>query len=207
MTDWNLTVEQLKKEKRKEQENKRLELLSSEIKELDALETQFQNAGAELAQCKQTLAEVSDRNSPEIAELTLKLDELKAAINELDIELTMQNLIRKNARSEFIKQEILVNELEARKDVGELEFAEYMAATSKLTDLEQIRDGEAEQLKEASAKFNALRVIPDYSILDRRIRELKTEILDAQQRVANVELDRRQMNARMNYIRSFLSNH
>ncbi len=68
MTNWQLTVENLKKERQKEEENKRLGLVSSEINELKELEIEFQNVGLELMRCKQTFAEITKKNSPEIEE-------------------------------------------------------------------------------------------------------------------------------------------
>jgi chromosome segregation ATPase len=205
MRDWHTEVERLQIEKQKEERNKRLELVADEIDELKELETQFQNAGVELDQSKEALSEVTARNSPEIKELTLKLTELKTAIAEIDVDLAMQDFHRLNARSEFVKQETLVNELENHKDENELAFAEFMAATLTLKELEQARENETEKLKEASTRLNDLRAIPDIAVFSRRINELKAEMLNAQQKVWDVETDRRQMNARMNFLRATIA--
>ncbi len=205
MTDWQLTVENLKKEKQKEEENKRLELVSSEINELKELEIEFQNAGLELMRCKQTLAEITEKNSPEIAELTLKLSVLKAAISEIDVDLAMQDFYRLNARSAFIQQQTLVKELAARKDAGELEFAEFMVANQRLQELEQSRENETGKLKEISDRFNALRAIPDVSNLSREIAQLKMEALEAQQMVESIERNRREISSRMNFLRNVIA--
>jgi chromosome segregation ATPase len=203
--DWNAEIIRLQNEKQTEETNKRLELVANEAKELKEIETEFQTAGAELTQCKQTLTEVSNRNSPLLAELTLKFNELKLEIRELDIDLALQDFSRLNARSDFVNQQIKVKELEIHKDENELAFAEFMAATEKLKDLERARENETEKLKEASAKLHALRVIPEYSILDRRIRELRTESLDAQGRVVEVELNRQRLNNRMSVLRAVIA--
>jgi chromosome segregation ATPase len=205
MKDWNEEVVRLREEKRKEEANKRLELVANEAKELKEIETEFQTAGEKLTQCKQTLAEVSNRNSPLLAELTLKFNELKSEIRELNIDVALQDFSRLNARSDVVNQQIKVNELELRKDENELAFAEFMAATQKLKELEQARGNETEKLKEASAKLHALRAIPDYAVLDRRIRALRTETLDAQGRVVEVELNRQRVNNRMSILRAVIA--
>jgi chromosome segregation ATPase len=204
-TDWNIELKRLETVKQNEASAERLALVADEINELQELETEFTRAGVDLTQCKQTLSEVTAKNSPEIKELTIKLTELKTAIAEIDVDLAMQDFHRLNARSEFVKQETLVNRLEARKDENELAFAEFMAATQTLKDLEQARENEAEKLKEASDKLNALRAIPDIAVFSRRINELKAEMLNAQQKVWDVETDRRQINARMNFLRATIA--
>ncbi len=202
MKDWNLTVEKLRKDKQTEQRNKRLELLSDEIAELADLEIQYENAGHELTRCKQTFTEISDRNSPEIEDATLKLSKIKSEINEIDVDWKMQEFIRNNAQSAVIRQQLMVDDLAARKDAGDLEYAEFMAANQNLRELEQIRDTEEQKLKDVANRYYELKSIPDYAVLTNRIRVLSDEKWDAHAKIATVERDMRQMQRRLTSLRS-----
>jgi hypothetical protein len=205
MRDWNEEVERLQIEKQNEEKKNRLELVADEISELNELETEFENAGLELAQCKQEFEEISDRNSPEIEEATQKLDAMKFAISEIDVDWKLQDLIVKNSNSEVIKQQMQVFETAAHKGEGALEFAEWMAASQKLSELRQIEKIEKEKVKKITDRFYELKAVPEYAVLDRRIRELKDENWKAFDKIAPVERDRRQMNARMNLLRSVIA--
>jgi chromosome segregation ATPase len=205
MKDWNEEVERLQIEKRNEEKNKRLELLSDEINELADLETQYENAGHELARCKQTFTEISDRNSPEIEEATLKLSKIKAAVNEIDIDWKMQELVKNNAQSAVVRQQLSVDDLAARKDTGTLEYAEFMAATQNLRELEQIRDTEEQKLKDVAARYYELKSIPDYAVLTNRIRVLSDEKWEAHEKFAPIERDMRQMQRRLTSLRSVIA--
>ncbi len=205
MKNWSMEVERLQKEKQNEELNKRLALVADEISELQELEAEFEAAGAELDQCKRALIEVSGRNSPQIEELTLALKELKAAISDIDVDLYLQELVIKNSSLEIAKQQTLCNELTVYKDNGELEFARYIAAKQTLIELERARENEKKKLKILTDRFYKLNAVPDIATLDRRIRELKTETMNAQQRVSDVERNRREMNSEMMFLRSFLA--
>jgi chromosome segregation ATPase len=202
---WNLEVERLQSIKQKEETNKRLELVADEISELQELENEFAIAGPELDQCKQTLAEVTARNSPVIEQLTRRLNEMKTAIKEIDVEMYIQNLAINNKNLEVARQQSLCNSLSASKDEGELEFALYMSSKQNLIELNQNLETEKSKLKNLNNRFYELKTVPDIANIDRRIRELKTEMMDAQTRVANVELDRRQINSRMNFLRTTIA--
>jgi hypothetical protein len=205
MTDWNLTVEKLRKDKQTEQKSKRLELVATELKELADLEIQYENAGQELTRCKQTFTEISDRNSPEIEAATLKLSKIKAAINEIDIDWKMQELVKNNAQSAVIRQQLSVDDLAARKDFGALEYAEFMAANQTLRELEQTRDTEEKKLKGVAARYYELKSIPDYAVLTNRIRALSDEKWNAHDKIAPVERDMRQMQRRLTSLRSVIA--
>jgi chromosome segregation ATPase len=202
---WNLEIERLQHIKQTEETNKRLELVADEISELQELENEFAIAGPELDQCKQTLAEVTARNSPVIEQLTRRLNELKTAIKEIDVEMYIQNLAINNKNLEVARQQSLCNLLAASKEEGELEFALYMSSKQTLIDLNQNLKTEKSKLKNLNNKFYELNAVPDLANVDRRIQELKTETLDAQNRVANVELDRRQINSRINFLRTAIA--
>jgi chromosome segregation ATPase len=205
MRDWNFEVERLQHIKQTEETNKRLELVADEISELQELENEFAIAGTELNQCKKTLAEVSARNSPVIEQLTKRLNELKTAIKEIDVEMYVQNLAINNKNLEVARQQSLCNSLSASKDDGELEFARYMASQDTLLELQKNLDSAKSKLKDLNNKFYDLKAVPDIAKIDRRIQELKTEMMNAQNRVANVELERRQINSRMNFLRATIA--
>jgi chromosome segregation ATPase len=205
MKDWNLTVEKLRKDKQTEQRNKRLELLSDEIAELADLEIQYENAGHELTRCKETFTEISDRNSPEIEAATLKLSKIKSEINEIDVDWKMQEFIRNNAQSAVIRQQLMVDDLAARKDAGDLEYAEFMAANQTVRELEQTRDTEEQKLKDVANRYYELKSIPDYAILTNRIRVLSDEKWEAHEKFAPIERDMRQMNRRLASLRSVIA--
>jgi chromosome segregation ATPase len=201
MKDWNEEVERLQIEKRNEEANKRLELVADELNELADLEAQLENAGIELTRCKQTFTEISDRNSPEIEEATLKLNKIRAAVAEIDIDWKMQELVKNNAQSAVIRQQMAVNDLDAHKELGALENAEFMAANQNLRELEQIRDAEEQKLKDVAARYYELKSIPDYAVLTNRIRALSDEKWNAHDRIAPVERDMRQMQRRLASLR------
>jgi chromosome segregation ATPase len=205
MKDWNLELQRLETEKQNEEANKRLELVSEEINELKQLEIEFTNAGTELELCKKSLVEVSDRNAPQIEELTKTLTELKSAINEVDVSWQIQDLIIKNLSLDIANQQNLCNALSASKEEGDLEFAKYMTGQQTLRELKQTLETEKGKLTELKNRYYELRAIPDVANLDRRITELRTEVLNAQTRVSNVELDRRAINRRMNFLRSAIA--
>jgi chromosome segregation ATPase len=205
MRNWGLEVERLEDIKQTEETNKRLELVADEISELQELENEFAIAGTELNKYKQTLAEVIARNSPVIEQLTRRLNEMKTAIKEIDIEMYLQSVVINNASLETAKQQTSVNELAARKEESELNFAQYMAAKHDLIELERVRDTEKEKLEDLNDRFYKLRAVPDLANIDRRIQELKIETLNAQNRVSNVELDRRQINSRMTFLRATIA--
>jgi hypothetical protein len=205
MKDWNEEVVRLREEKQKEEKNKRLELVADEINELADLEIQYENAGHELARCKQTFTEISDRNSPEIEEATLKLNKIKSAINEIDIDWKLQEVVKNNAQYEVVKQQMLVNDLDARKTYGDLEFAEWMVACQTLCELEQIRDAEKQKVKEVNNRYYELKSIPDYAVLTNRIRALSDEKWNAHDKIAPVERDMRQMQLRLASLRSVIA--
>jgi chromosome segregation ATPase len=205
MKDWQEEVERLQNEKQKEESNKRLELVKEEVEELAELEAEFTSAGTELDQYKQGLAEVTARNSSIITELTTSLNDLKTAIKDIDVEMFVQNEIIKGKNLEVVGQQNLVNALAANKDNGDLEFASWMAAQQTLIELKQTLETEKAKLKTLTERFYKLNAVPDIATLDRKIRELKTEALNVQNRVANVELDRRAMNTRMMFLRATIA--
>jgi hypothetical protein len=204
-TDWNLEVERLQETKRIEEDTKRLELVADEIKELNELETEFTFAGTELSRCKQELAEVTARNLPLITELTERLNGLKSAINEIDVEMFIQNTQITNANLEAVKQQNMVNALAANKNEGDLEFARWMASQETLIELKQTLETEKSKLTDLNNRFYELKAVPNLTNLDRRIQELKTEGLTAQTRVSNVELDRRAINTKMIFLRNVIA--
>jgi chromosome segregation ATPase len=203
--NWNFEVERLQHIKQTEETNKRLELVADEISELQELENEFAITGPELNQCKQTLAEVTARNSPVIEQLTKRLNELKTAIKEIDVEMYVQNLAINNKNLEVARQQSLCNSLAASKDEGELEFALYMSSRQTLIELNQNLETEKGKLKHLNNKFYELNAVPDIANIDRRIRELKTETMTAQNQVESIERDRRAMNTRMNFLRATLA--
>ncbi len=202
MKDWQEEVERLQNEKQNEERNKRLELVADEINELAELENEFTNAGTELDQYKQGLAEVTARNSPVIEELSKALIELKSAISEIDSDMYLQGVVINNSSLEVARQQTLVNALAANKDSDELGFAAWMAGQQNLMELQRKLETEKAKLKNLTERFYKLNAVPDIATLDRKIRELKTEGLNFQNRVANVELDRRAMNTRMMFLRA-----
>ncbi len=205
MKDWQEEVERLQNEKQNEERNKRLELVADEINELAELENEFTITGTELDQYKQALVEVIARTSPEITELTQSLKELKSAISEIDAEMYLQGVVIKNSSLEVARQQNLVNALAANKDNGDLEFASWMAGQQTLMELQRRLETEKAKLKNLTERFYRLNAVPDIATLDRRIRELKTQGLNAQTRVESIERDRREMNSRMNFLRATLA--
>ncbi len=205
MKDWQEEVERLQNEKQNEQAAARLAFVADEITELAELENQFAIAGTELDQYKQTLAEVTARNSPEIEELSKALNELKSAINEIDVEMYLQGVVINNASLEVARQQNLCSTLAANKDNGDLEFAAYMAGQQTLIELQRKLETEKAKLKTLTERFYKLNAVPDIATFDRKIRELKIEALNFQNRVANVELDRRAMNTRMMILRATIA--
>jgi hypothetical protein len=205
MKDWDLELRTLEQQKQNEEAAARLALVADEITELAELENEFTIAGTELDQHKQTLSEVTAKNSPLITELSQRLSELKSAISEIDVGMYLQGVAINNSSLEAVKQQTLVNELAANKDNGDLEFARYMAARQTLIELERVRDTDKEKLKNLTDRFYDLKAIPDVANLDRKILELKNEALELQTRVSNVELDRRQINTRMNFLRTIIA--
>jgi hypothetical protein len=117
----------------------------------------------------------------------------------------VQNEIIKGKNLEVVGQQNLVNALAANKDNGDLEFASWMAAQQTLIELKQTLETEKAKLKTLTERFYKLNAVPDIATLDRKIRELKTEALNVQNRVANVELDRRAMNTRMMFLRATIA--
>jgi hypothetical protein len=205
MKDWNLELKTLEQQKQNEESAARLALVKDEVNELNELENEFIIAGTELELCKKSLIEISDRNAPLIEELTETLTTLKSAIQEVDVDWKMKELIIKNASLDIANQQTLVNELTARKEDGELNFAQYMSANQTLIDLKQTLEREKGKLTELKNRYYELKAITDVANLDRRITELKTEGLTAQNRVSNLELDRRAMNSRMNFLRATIA--
>jgi chromosome segregation ATPase len=205
MKDWHLELKTLEQQKQNEAVAARLALVADEISELQELETQFTIAGTELNQYKQALVEVIARTSPEITELTGRLNELKSAIKEIDVEMFIQNNQINNANFETVKQQNMVNALAANKNDGDLEFARWMASQQTLIELKQTLETEKSKLTELNNRFYKLKVTPNLANLDRRIRELKTETMTAQQRVEYIERDRREMNSRMMFLRATIA--
>jgi chromosome segregation ATPase len=205
MKNWNEELQRLEMAKQNEEAAARLELVADEIKELNELETEFTLAGINLTECKQALTEISDRNAPQIEELTKTLNELKSAINEIDVEMFIQNTQITNASLEAVKQQNMVNALAANKNEGDLEFARWMASQQTLIELKQTLEIAKGKLTDLNNRFYELKTIPDIANIDRQIRELKIEGLTAQTRVSNVELDRRSMNSKMNSLRSTIA--
>jgi chromosome segregation ATPase len=205
MKNWHLELQTLERQKQNDESNKRLELVADEVNELKQLEIEFTNAGTELALCKKSLTEISDKNAPIIEELTLTLTELKSAINEVDVDWQIKELVIKNLSLDIATQQTLVNELATRKEESELNFAQYMAANQTLIELKQTLETEKGKLTELKNRYYELRAIPDVANLDRRITELRTEVLNAQSRVSNVELDRRAINRRMTSLRAIIA--
>jgi chromosome segregation ATPase len=205
MKDWNLELKTLEQQKQNEEAAARLALVNDEVDELAELEAEFTSAGKVLDQDKQMLAEVTARNSPVIEQLTRRLNELKTAIKDIDVEMYVQNLAINNKNLEVVEQQNLCNSLSANKSNGELEFARYMASQQTLIELKQDLETEKSKLKDLNNRFYELKTVPDIANIDRRIRELKTETMNEQTRVSNVELDRRTMNSRMMFLRATLS--
>jgi DNA repair exonuclease SbcCD ATPase subunit len=205
MKDWHLELQTLERQKQNDESNKRLALVKDEVNELNDLENEFTIAGTELEICKKSLIEISDRNAPIIEELTETLTALKSAIQDVDVDWQMQDLIIKNLSLDIATQQTLVYELAARKEDGDLEFAQFMSVTQTLIELKQTLETEKGKLTELKNRYYELRAIPDVANLDRRITELRTEVLNAQTRVSNTELDRRAINRRMNFLRSAIA--
>jgi chromosome segregation ATPase len=205
MKDWNLELRTLEQQKQNEESAARLALVADEITELAELENEFTNAGTELDLCKKSLVEISDKNAPVIEELTETLTALKSSIQDVDVEWQMKELVIKNLSLDIATQQTLVNELAARKEDGDLEFAQFMSVTQTLIKLKQDLETEKGKLTELKNRYYELRAIPDVANLDRRITELRTEVLNAQTRVSNTELDRRAINRRMNFLRSAIA--
>ncbi len=205
MKNWNLELKTLEQKKQNEEAAARLALVNDEVTELAELEAEFTSAGTELVQYKQGLEEVTARNSPIITELTTSLNELKTAIKDIDVEMFVQNEIIKGKNLEVVGQQNLVNALAANKDNGDLEFASWMAGQQTLMELQRKLETEKAKLKTLTERFYKLNAVPDIATLDRKIRELKTEALNVQNRVANVELDRRAMNTRMMFLRATIA--
>ncbi len=203
--NWTEELHRLETVKENEELNKRLEMVADEVSELKQLEIEFTNAGTELDLCQKSLIEISDKNAPVIEELTLTLNELKSAIQEVDVDWQMKELVIKNLSLDIATQQTLVNELAASKEEGDLEFAQYMAANQTLIELKQTLETEKGKLTELKNRYYELRAIPDVANLDRRITELRTEVLNAQSRVSNTELDRRSINRRMNFLRTVIA--
>ncbi len=205
MKDWNLELRTLEQQKQNEESAARLALVADEITELAELENEFTNAGTELDLCKKSLVEISDKNAPVIEELTETLTALKSSIQDVDVEWQMKELVIKNLSLDIATQQTLVNELAARKEDGDLEFAQFMSVTQTLIKLKQDLETEKGKLTELKNRYYELRAIPDVANLDRRITELRTEVLNAQSRVSNVELDRRAINRRMTSLRAIIA--
>jgi hypothetical protein len=130
---------------------------------------------------------------------------LKSAIQDVDVDWQMQDLIIKNLSLDIATQQTLVNELAARKEESDLEFAKYMAANQTLIELKQTLETEKGKLTELKNRYYELKVTPDLANLSRRLSELRTEVLNAQTRMSNVELDRRAINRRMNFLRATIA--
>jgi chromosome segregation ATPase len=205
MKDWQEEVERLQNEKQNKEAAARLALVADEITELAELENEFTITGTELDQYKQGLAEVTARNSPVIEQLTRRLNELKTAIKDIDVEMYVQNLAINNKNLEVVEQQNLCNSLSANKSNGELEFARYMASQQTLIELKQDLETEKSKLTDLNNRFYELKTVPDIANIDRRIRELKIETMNEQTRVSNVELDRRTMNSRMMFLRNVIA--
>jgi chromosome segregation ATPase len=205
MKDWNLELKTLEQQKQNEEAAARLALVADEITELAELENEFTITGTELDQYKQGLAEVTARNSPEIEELSKALNELKNSINEIDSDMYLQGVVIKNSSLEVARQQNLVNALAANKDSDELGFAAWMAGQQNLMELKSRLETEKAKLKNLTERFYKLNAVPDIATLDRKIRELKTEALNVQNRVANAELDRRSINTRMMFLRATIA--
>jgi hypothetical protein len=205
MKNWHLELQTLERQKQNDESNKRLELVKDEVNELNDLENEFTIAGTELEICKKSLIEISDRNAPIIEELTETLTALKSSIQDVDVDWQMKELVIKNSSFEIANQQTLVNELAARKEDGDLEFAQYMAANQTLIELKQTLETEKGKLTDLKNRYYELKVTPDLANLSRRLSELKTEGLNAQTRVSNVELDRRAINRRMTSLRAIIA--
>ncbi len=205
MRDWDLELKTLEQQKQKEDSAARLALVSDEIDELQSLETEFTIAGTELDQCKQTLTEVTAKNSPEIKELTERLDDLKTAIKQIDVEMFVQNAAINNANLEALKQQNLCNSLAASKEDGQLEFARWMASQKTLIDLKQKLETEKSKLTNLNNRFYELKAIPDIANLDRKITALKAENMSAQDRIYSIERNRRAIQARISFLRSVIA--
>ncbi len=205
MKNWHLELQTLERQKQNDESNERLALVKDEVNELNDLENEFTNAGTELALCKKSLTEISDKNAPIIEELTETLTDLKSAIQEVDVDWQMQDLIIKNSSFEIANQQTLVYELATRKEESDLEFAKYMAANQTLIELKQDLEIEKGKLTDLKNRYYELKVTPDLANLSRRLSELKTEGLNAQTRVSNVELDRRAINRRMTSLRAIIA--
>jgi hypothetical protein len=203
--NWNEELTRLETVKQNEETAKRRALVADEISELAALENQFTIAGTELHQYQQSLAEVTARNAPMIGKLTLTLNGLKSAISDIDAEMVVQSVVINNSSLEVVKQQNLCNALAHSKDDGDLEFARWMAGQQTLMELQRRLETEKAKLKTLTERFYKLNVVPDIATLDRKIRELKAEALNAQNRVSNIELDRRVMNSKMKFLRATIA--
>jgi chromosome segregation ATPase len=203
--NWDIELKRLETVKQNEQTAKRRALVSDEINELQELETDFTNSGAVLDQNKQELAEVTARNSPVIEQLTRRLNDLKTAIKEIDVEMFMQNEVIKGKNLEVVRQQNLCNTLSASKEEGELEFARYMSAFQNLLELKQSLKTEKSKLTNLQNKFHELKLTPDLVELNRRLRELKNEGWNAQERVYSIERTQRDMNSRMMFLRATIA--
>jgi hypothetical protein len=205
MKDWNLELKTLEQQKQNEEAAARLALVKDEVSELAELETEFTIAGTELDQYKQTLAEITAKNSPIILELTERLNELKSAIKEIDIEMFAQGVTIDGKNLEVIRQQSLFNSLSATKNNGDLEFARYMASQQTLIELKQSLEIEKSKLTDLNNRFYKLKAVPDLANIDRRIQKLKTETINAQNQVEYVERDQREINSRMIFLRSIIT--
>jgi chromosome segregation ATPase len=205
MKDWNIELKRLETVKETEELAARRAKVSEEVNELKQLEIDFQTSSTELELCKKSLLEVSDRNAPVIEELTETLTALKSSIQDVDVDWQMQDLIIKNSSLAIATQQTLVNELAARREESELNFAQCMSANQTLIELKQTLETEKGKLTDLKNRYYELKVTPDLANLSRRLSELKTEGLTAQSRVSNTELDRRAINRRMNFLRAIIS--
>jgi chromosome segregation ATPase len=203
--NWNIELKRLETVKQNEAVAARLALVADEINELQELETDFTNSGAVLEQYKQALAEVTARNSPVIEQLTRRLNDLKTAIKAIDVEMFMQNTVINGKNLEVVKQQNLCNALSASKDEGDLEFARYMSAFQNLLELKQSLKTEKSKLTNLQNKFHELKLTPDLVELNRRLRELKNEGWNAQERVYSIERTQRDMNSRMMFLRATIA--
>jgi chromosome segregation ATPase len=204
-TDWNDELKRLEAVKQNDETAKRRALVADEVNELAELEAEFTSAGTELVQYKQGLEEVTARNSPIITELTTSLNELKTAIKDIDVEMFVQNEIIKGKNLEVVGQQNLVDSLAASKEEGELEFAQYMAAFQTLIELKQSLETEKGKLTDLQNKYSELKLTPDLVDLNLRLRELKNEGWNAQERVYSIERTQREMRSRIMFLKNVIA--
>jgi hypothetical protein len=202
--DWNLELKRLEAAQLEEEEAKRLETVSYEMKQLEDYNTEMNSLKEELDQSKQELTEVSVKNQLVINELNKRLNVLNADLRSRSVAASMSANAIEHRNLEMIEARNLRNSVKSTRYDGtyenDLEFTKYMVAEQNLQLSEENLRLARENRVELMKAFDELNNSEELKTLTAKVSELTAEILTAQRRVFDVGYKRTDINAKRNIL-------